>query len=415
MAQGEKIRVVIVDDIAETRENIRKLLQFEEDVEVAGAARTGREGIDLAKELKPDVLLMDINMPDMDGITATNYIKTALPYAQIIMLSVQSDPNYMRRAMQAGACDFLAKPPTVDELTSAVRRAGKIAKQEKAKEQTPKVPVVSGTGEYMSPMGGRVITIYSPKGGVGCTVLATNLAIALHNEDTPVVLVDANLHYGDVAISVNEKGKFSIADLTPRVDELDAEVINDVLLKHAPTGVKILAAPARPEYADAIDDKQFSKVVAFLRQMFSYIVIDTASALTPATLAAIDSSDLIILVATQDIPAIKNAHLFLELADALAISRKKILFVMNRVDKRIAIEPLKIAESMKQELIEAIPLDERTVVPSLLKGTPFILGDKSRPVCRSVLNLSEAVRKRLVELETAQEDAAVTAKVKGKR
>ena len=68
---ADKIRVIIVDDIAETRENIRKLLQFESDVEVVGVARTGREGIEVAKETKPDVVLMDINMPDMDGIAAT--------------------------------------------------------------------------------------------------------------------------------------------------------------------------------------------------------------------------------------------------------------------------------------------------------------------------------------------------------
>ena len=66
----EKIRVLIVDDIAETRENIRKLLQFDADVEVVGAARTGSEGIQLALETEPDVVLMDINMPDMDGIAA---------------------------------------------------------------------------------------------------------------------------------------------------------------------------------------------------------------------------------------------------------------------------------------------------------------------------------------------------------
>lgn len=75
----EKTRVLIVDDIAETRENIRKLLQFEADVEVVGAARSGKEGIQLALELNPDVVLMDINMPDVDGITATETIRQKNP------------------------------------------------------------------------------------------------------------------------------------------------------------------------------------------------------------------------------------------------------------------------------------------------------------------------------------------------
>ena len=107
----DKIRVLIVDDIAETRENVRKLLQFESDVDVTGTARSGREGIQLALELDPDVVLMDINMPDIDGISATEVIRQKSPHIQVVILSVQGDQNYMRRAMLAGARDFLTKPP----------------------------------------------------------------------------------------------------------------------------------------------------------------------------------------------------------------------------------------------------------------------------------------------------------------
>ena len=103
MSNDETIKVLIVDDIAETRENIRKLLQFEVDFEIVGAARNGQEGIELAKELRPDVILMDINMPDIDGITATETIRSEVPESQIVILTVQADPNYMRRAMLAGA------------------------------------------------------------------------------------------------------------------------------------------------------------------------------------------------------------------------------------------------------------------------------------------------------------------------
>ena len=133
MSGDDTFNVIIVDDIAETRENFRKLLQFESDIAVLGTARTGREGIDLAKELRPDVILMDINMPDMDGISATEIIRKEIPFAQIVIISVQGDSNYMRRAMLAGARDFLTKPPMVDELVSAIRRAGAMAKEERKK------------------------------------------------------------------------------------------------------------------------------------------------------------------------------------------------------------------------------------------------------------------------------------------
>src|SRR3954452_11032860 len=115
------IKVLIVDDIPETRENLKKLLAFEQDIEVVGTASTGREGLELAKELMPDIILMDINMPDMDGISATEAISKAVPQTSVVMMSVQSEADYLRRAMLAGARDFLTKPISGEELYSTIR------------------------------------------------------------------------------------------------------------------------------------------------------------------------------------------------------------------------------------------------------------------------------------------------------
>jgi pilus assembly protein CpaE len=399
MGDIEKIRVLIVDDIPDTRENIRKLLQFERDFEVVGAARTGKEGIDLTKETKPDVILMDINMPDMDGITATENIRRDFPHTQIIILSVQSDPNYMRRAMLAGARDFLTKPPSVDEMISAIRRAGKISQDERSKAR----PVYPGQAGMMGLGGmalpglsqGKVIVVYSPKGGTGCTTIATNLAVSLHKEETPVIIVDGNVQFGDVAVFLNQQCKNSVADLAPRADELDPEIVEEVTISHAESGIKMMAAPTRPELADQVTGEQFGKVLDFLRQLYTYIVVDTTSVLSDVSLAAIDSADLIVLVTTQEIPAIKDARLFLDLLSSLTISRDRITLVLNRYDKRIGITPEKISENFKQEVVTVLPYDDRTVLPSVNRGKPFMLGDKSRPITRSFLTLTEAVRQSL--------------------
>ena len=79
---------------------------------VVGAARSGQEAIEIATETKPDIVLMDIDMEDMDGITATESILREVPFTQVIILSVQSEQDYMRRAMMAGARDFMVKPPS---------------------------------------------------------------------------------------------------------------------------------------------------------------------------------------------------------------------------------------------------------------------------------------------------------------
>jgi pilus assembly protein CpaE len=406
MPAGEKIRVVIVDDVSETRENVKKLLQFESDVDVVGIARTGKEAIQISQELSPDVVLMDINMPDMDGIAATEAIRARQPAVQVVILSVQSDQNYMRKAMLVGARDFLTKPPMGDELISAIRRAGEMARIEKSKSaQVQAIPTSSNLGGMAGVRGpkGKIISIYSPKGGVGCTTLAVNLALTLNNSDTRVALVDGNLQFGDVAVFINEQGKNTILDLAPRSEELDPEIVEEVMVKHPGSGLHILAAPARPEHAEKVSSSQFSALLEYLNQMYAYVIVDTATFLTDVTLAAIDLSDLIVLVTTQDIPSIKNCRLFLDLVQTLGVERSRILFVMNRYDKRINITPERVAENLKQEVTLAIPLDEATATKAVNRGVPFVLDSKNQPVSRGVFSLAESVRARVAAQEAGGE------------
>lgn len=410
MAEAEKIRVLIVDDIAETRENVRKLLQFESDIEVVAAARNGKEAIQLSQEANPDVVLMDINMPDMDGIVATEQIRQKIPFIQVVILTVQGDQNYMRRALQVGARDFLTKPPMPDELVSAIRRAGKVSREERAKGAQAFGAAPGGAAQPMVSAvvaRGHIIMVYSPKGGNGCTTLAVNLAIALHNEETRVALVDANLQFGDVAIFLNEQGKNTVLDLALRSDELDPEIVNDVMIKHAATGLNILAAPSRPEHAEKIDPDQFAKVLRYLRQMYAYVIVDTSSYLTDVTLAVLDACDAIILVTSQDIPSIKNNRLFLDLLTTLNISLDRVAFVMNRYDKRIAITPDRVAENLKQEILAVIPLDERTVITAVNRGVPFMLDNKTQPAARGVYALAEALRAKLLKRESEEFEKVV--------
>lgn len=392
MASSSMIRVLIVDDIQETRENIKRMLQFEPRVEVVGGAQNGAEAISLAIETKPDVLIMDINMPDMDGIAATEAIRKKVPHVQTIILSVQADPSYMRRAMLAGARDFLTKPPMIDELTAAVRHAGDVAHEEKNKTPVSfTTPTVRGTpggnGSY-TPKRGKIITVYSPKGGTGCTMVATNLALALQ-KDGQTILVDSSLQFGDIAVMLNEQVRNSILDLTSRADELDPEIIRDVAGQHLASGLHFLVCPPRAEFAEEITGDQFTKLLNYLASMYSYVVIDTASYLTEVVQVALEYSDHIILVTTQEIPCIKSCNLFLGLANESGL-RDRITFVMNRFDKRITITPEKIGESLRMPLEHVIPFEEKIVTNSINRGLPFVLENEAYPISKSILNLAES-------------------------
>jgi pilus assembly protein CpaE len=400
--QEDKIRLLIVDDIAETRENIRKLLQFEPDIVVVGSARTGQEAIQQAIETQPDVVLMDIHMPDMDGIKATELLLKEVPYSQIVILSVQSEADYMRKAMLAGARYFLAKPPSGDELISTIRFLSERAKEQRKILTAPAAEVSKQKGGAASKLMGKLLAVYSPKGGVGCTTLATNMAIGLNSDETPTVLVDGNLQFGDVSVFLNLQVKNSIVDLAERSDELDEDIVGEVLMRHD-SGLYVLAAPPRPEMADEVQASQVRLVLSFLRQHFAYVVVDNSSTMDDVTLAVLDLADLLLAIATTDIPSIKDARLLFDLLSVLEFPKEDILFILNKTDRRSGITAEAVSENLKQAVEGEIPLDDRTVATSVNRGEPLLLGDNSRPIAKNLLDLLATVKQRLMAEEKFEE------------
>ncbi|MGD8813107.1 MAG: response regulator [Anaerolineales bacterium] len=401
----EPIRVLIVDDIAETRENLRKLLQFEADIKVVGAARTGEEGIQQARETLPDVVLMDINMPDMDGITATVAILEDVPFAQIVILSVQSDADYMRRAMQAGARDFIPKPPSGDELISTIRMVAVRARDQREKLSKPtQQMVVDGVGirsvEALDRKG-KLIAVYSSKGGVGCTTLISNMAIGLHSDQTPAVLVDTSLQFGDISVFLNMQVKTSIVDLAVHSDELDREMLDEVLMTHE-SGLRVLAAPPRPELADEITSDQVRKILQVLKRTFPYVFVDTSSTMDDVTLAVLDSADLLMTVATPDIPAIKDARLLFDLLTVLDFPIERVMFVLNKMDRRTGITAEAVAENLKCSVDGSIPSEERLVTTSINRGEPLLMGDTNRPPARNILDLLRNVEEKVSVIDESE-------------
>jgi len=401
----DKIRLLIVDDHPPTRENIRKLLQFEQDIEVVGTARSGEEALEIAKETQPDVVLMDINMPGMDGISATEALLEDVPFAQIVILSVQNETDYMRRAMLAGARDFISKPPSGDELISTIRTVSERAKETRKKMSAPLPQLdMPGTGQGFgipSRPEGKVLSVYSAKGGVGCTTIATNLAIGLNSEETPVVLVDASLQFGDVSAFLNLQVKNSLADLALRVNELEDEIVQEVLMRHE-SGLSVLAAPSRPEMADEVQADQVRKILLYLRKNFAYVIVDTSSTMDDITLAVLDVTDILLAVATPEIPAIKDARLLFDLLTALEFPTSRLMFVLNRTDRRIGITAKMVSENLKHPVHGDIPIDDRAMLLSVNKGIPLLLSDKTSPIAKAMLDLLSEVKEHLLETGDAE-------------
>jgi pilus assembly protein CpaE len=406
----KKIRVLIVDDIPETRENLRKLLFFESDIEVVGAADSGEEGITLAGELKPDIVLMDINMPGIDGITASEAITQQVPFAQVIMMSVQGEADYLRRSMLAGAREFLIKPFSSDELISSIRRVYQLgASRRQAMPTLESAAPGRASQERPSEELGKILTVFSPKGGVGCSTVAINLAIALHKmEGAEVVLVDSSLQFGDVAVLLNLQATRTLADLAPHIDELDQDLLNHVSMPHS-SGIKALLAPPRPEMADLIAPGILTTILDKLRHVYDYIVVDTPSSLADITLTVLDVADRVILIATPDIPSIKNAKLFFEVTEALEYPPGKTILILNKADRHANIRAEDIQASIKHPVASQLPLDERITTLAANQGIPFMMSAQTSPLAQAMAAFARHVASTLEEKAVAEEQTGKAA------
>ncbi len=391
---ADMIKVLIVDDIAETRDHLTKLLGFEGDIEVVGAADSGRQALEMAGRLRPDVVLMDINMPDMDGIAATEQLATEVPTASVVMMSVQGEADYLRRSMLAGAREFLVKPFSSDELTASIRQVYTREREKQGRITVTNVAAAAATAAASRDREpGQVVAVFSPKGGVGRTTIAVNFAVsAAADLGQKTVLVDGSFQFGDVGVllNLNPKNK-SIADLVPEMEAGgEPESIDTFVINHS-SGVRVLLAPPSPEMAEMITPAGVRKILEVLRATNDLVVVDCTANFSDTTLAILDAADVILTALTLEITSIKNMRLFLEVADQLGYEGSKIKLILNRADSTLGIRVSDVEHSIGRKVDHTIVSDGRSVVYALNRGVPFVLSNREAQVSQDVLRLATAI------------------------
>jgi pilus assembly protein CpaE len=407
---GNLINVLIVDDISSTLDNLRKLLAFEDDIKVVGTASNGREAVEQAKLLSPDIVLMDINMPGMDGIQAAEILASEAPASPVIIMSVQGERDYLRRAMQSVAREFLIKPFSGDELIASVRRVHQLEQRKEMYSRSATVaaaavaaPVEAATlapdaalEVAQAPASeaallveepvdvvplpqrhvyGELLVLYGGKGGVGKSVLACNLACALAKETgAKVALIDLDLQFGDIGVLLNVPQTQSISDVVDSIDSADADFLRDIM-SEGPAGISVLPAATSPELADLVTPEHVQKIIGELRHMFDFVVVDTSSHLGDITLEALDLASRVILVTALSIPSVKNAKLALRLFETLAIPSSSITLVLNRCEAHTEFNKDSIESHLKFPVAVQLPHDPRTIVNSINRGVPFVVAN----------------------------------------
>jgi len=369
------IKVLIVDDIPETCSNISKLLSFDKELEIVGTANNGREALSFCDKNSPDIILMDINMPIMDGIEATEKISVRHPQVSIIIITVQSELEYIKKAMVAGARDYLTKPFTSDQLTSSIKKIHHL----ESRKNREKTPTLSSKP--------KVLSVYSPKGGIGTSTIAVNLAVMMQQlTGKKVVLLDLDLQSSDIGVMLDLKLNKTISDIVQNIGYLDLDLLNEYLYKHS-SGIDVLLAPPEPQYAELIKPEYTEKVLKLLKQQYDFIVIDTSCILDAFNIAIMNMSDEILMLLALELTTVRRVKKISQLLKDLGVSNN-IRYVLNRSSDEIGLNRREVEKHLNITIDNHISSNGKVTVNALNKGIPFVLNNPNAKISDEIKKLA---------------------------
>lgn len=372
-------RILVVDDDA----TIIKLLELvlRQAGYVVVIAKSGEEALKLAQQRAPDLAILDVMLPGVDGYTVCRHLRqnpvTAL--MPILMLTAQAETRDKLAGFEAGADDYLTKPFDPAELLMRIRVL--LARTQPAAANAPRAA-----------QRGQLWAIFGAKGGVGKTTIAVNLAVTLAKQsDARVALVDADFWFGDVAAHLNLAPSRTILDLTPRVHDLDEELLGRVLIGHE-SGVRVLLGPYRPEDAELVAPEVLEVILRRLTEVYDFVIVDCAANYGDQTLAILDLADQIVMILTPEIGPIKNTTTFLGLATKLEIPEQRIQIVLNRANSEVGIAAPEIERALQKPITMRLMSGGRPVVMSVNRGVPMVMEQPQHPFGLQIKRIAELLR-----------------------
>ena len=306
----------------------------------------------------------------------------------ILMLVAESvTADLLRSAMRAGVSDVLEAPLNEPMIEAAIEQFSHDVLKRKS------------TVKDMAPTereSGQIITVTSAKGGSGKTVMATNVALLLNRlPDKKVVLVDADLQFGDVCLLLQIEPRFTMVNAAHELHHLDPEMLDSLLTEH-PTGLRVLAAPLEPAFADDITTAGLMQMLDVLQETYDFVVVDTASMLDELILSLIEKADDVLMIVDMDLPSLKNAKLALETLRLLKFSTSNVKLVMNRSNAKNKLNNKEIEAALKMEIAAAVPSDA-SVPNSVNEGRPVVETDPKGKVAKGFESVASLVAGKIPE------------------
>ncbi len=349
-------------------------------IQMAESLEDARDTIDASS---PTVVVVCPPIEPVEGVALATLMQRRDSDTVVVLVAEDPDAALLRAALKAGVRDVFMPADGVATMAESVIAASAAISRRREPQgnrvETPAEPPHSAT----------VITVFSTKGGVGKSVLSTNIAAALaHDLGKKTVLLDLDLEFGDVSVMLQLPPERTIYDAAQAFDRLDPQMLAGFLVKHS-SGLSALLAPVRPEEAESVTMNRVAQIITMLKTMADYVVIDTPASLSDVVLTALEHSDVVLAVATLDIPSVKNTKVSLAKLHQLGLDGS-VRLVLNRADSKVWLEPHEIEKAMADRLVARIPSD-RIVPRSVNRGVPVVLDAPRSGVARAIVGLVREV------------------------
>lgn len=336
-------------------------LESHAQVEIVGTGKAG--GADALATIYADVVLLASAEPgSIAHELAQIRERTTAP---VILLAPASTPQVLEAALAAGLDDALLVPAPVESVVYSIRKA-----------------LANRSADVDGRRQGLVVTVFSPKGGTGKSVTAVNLAVGLAAcEGRRTLLVDLDLQFGDAAVMLGLEPPQTIHDLIAAPGDLDPEKLSGFVCAHD-SGLEMVAAPERPEEADLIAPARIGRLIEVAAESYEIVVVDTSPFVNGAFLAALDQSDVLLIVATPEVTTLKDVRQSLEMLELIRFPQERIELVLNRATAKVGITRGDVEAALGVRMRHTLP--SSVVVPlTVNRGRPAALSEPRSDFARA--------------------------------
>ena len=366
-----KIDTVIIDSEETSRELIINYLETVDDINIIQQFKDILSAQDYIIENRPPLVIVDITKKTNISLDVISKLTTLVKNIKIIVLSYETESDIVIKALRAGAREFLVKPLIEKDFITSVQKMKDLI-----------------LGNINDTTKCKVITTFSNKGGIGKTSIAVNLAMEIANiTKERVALVDLNMQMGDITTFLNLDPSFDTSYVINNLDRIDETFLLTTLEQYNKTSLYVLADPPDIEQAEIITSEDITTLINILRNVFSYIVIDTTSSFDAKTITALDNSDLILLVSIINLPSIRNCQRCFDLFKKLGYSKDKIKLIINRYMDADDIKIEDVEEVLDHKVFFKIPNNYYTIINSINKGIPICDAAPNSNICKSFKQL----------------------------